>query len=84
MTIKYFTVENSGFTNGQTFFPREDTRDSRFASMKEAGEYVYECRTEWDDPDVKWRIVEHTYVRVTDKDGREKSSSHFKIYHYVD
>jgi hypothetical protein len=50
--------------------------------MKQALEVVEETR--WDDESVHWRVVENTFVRVYDKEGREKSSSHFKIYTYVD
>jgi hypothetical protein len=82
MTIKYFTVENSGFTNGQTYFSHPS--DTRYDSLREALEVVAASKNEWTDPTVFYRVVEHTYVRVTDKEGREKSSSHFRIFHYVD
>ena len=81
MTLKYFTVENTGWSNGVSWFAQPNELAYRYDSMKQALQVVEETR--WEDKSVHWRVVENTFVRVYDKEGREKSSSHFKIYTYV-
>jgi hypothetical protein len=54
--IKYYRIDNTGFTNGISWF--EDAQ--RYDTFEQAKE-VY-ARRKWRD-DIKWRIVEITIFR---------------------
>lgn len=54
---KYFRVQNTGFTNGQSWFPV----GHRCETFEEAKK-LYQI-SKWDDDCVKWRIVEITFTR---------------------
>jgi hypothetical protein len=61
--IKYYRVDNTGWTNGVSWFRGED----RFNTFAEAIESQREMK--WDDDSVLWRIAEVTIVdeRLDDK-----------------
>jgi hypothetical protein len=81
--IEYYTVYNTGWTNGKDWFPvmqgRHDSR--RFKTHEEAQEYIYVAH--WGDSKVNWRIGHHIVTRVIEND-RIIEQNHTIRYAYVD
>lgn len=65
--VQYWTVQNTGWSNGQSWFDAGGTRwePARFASEDEARGYI--SRNRWDDPSVKWRFTCVTVERTENK-----------------
>jgi hypothetical protein len=64
--IEYYYVENTGWSNGRSWFScGTDTNPYRANSVEEAIEYIK--RNRWDDPLVKWRYV---HVMIEREDNR--------------
>lgn len=63
--IEYWCVENTGWTNGQTWFRCGGREPYHAKSLKEALEYIKENR--WDDHLVKWRYV---HVVIENKENK--------------
>lgn len=69
-SIEYWTVENSGWSNGTSWFKTggTDANPLRFNSHKEAVEYAKDFKAEWDDPTVLWRVVYNHFERFDNKE----------------
>ena len=60
--LEWWEVENTGWSNGQSWFPISKCRDNRrFDSEADATQIVADNR--WDDPQVEWRTVHVTLER---------------------
>ena len=81
--IEYYTVENTGWSNGVSWFTinanRYDSR--RFKTFDEARAYITEHH--WGDSKVEWRICHHTVTRKTEND-RLIEQLHSGRYVYID
>lgn len=66
-TLEYWYVENTGWSNGQSWFRSggSDMNPYRAKSADEAIEYIKKNR--WDDASVKWRYVHFTLEREGNK-----------------
>jgi hypothetical protein len=63
--MEWWRVENTGWSNGQSWFHSggTDAHPWRAKSEAEAIEYINDRRKSWDDPVVKWRVVHVTVQR---------------------
>jgi hypothetical protein len=63
--IQFWTVENTGWSNGQSWFRTggTDANPLRFNTHKEALEYANNLKEDWNDPNTLFRIVHTTFER---------------------
>lgn len=78
----YYTVENSGWSGGISWFESGGTHMNplRLNSKEDAESYIRENR--WDDASVLWRIVRHEFTRKMEGFVCV-SDTHVKEYFYV-
>ena len=80
--LTYFTVQNTGWSNGVSWFDMTNGRDTiRFKTRDEALTYIQDKH--WGDDDVKWRILDHEVDRTYAGDDETKAT-HTVLYEYVD
>lgn len=68
--IDYYTVENTGWSGGVSWFKN----DYRFDTFQEALAYAHEQQTELNDPGTFWRVVRVTTVK---EGNRETTTREF-------
>ena len=65
--IEFWTVEDTGWSNGKSWFHcgGTETNPLRFDSYKAAYDYALDKKAQFGQPDRKWRVV-HTTIERTD------------------
>jgi len=76
-TVEYYTVENTGWSGGVSWFPskRNQCDEWRFDTRDEAMEYIRTHR--WDDDSVMWRMTFVTYA--ADDEGYVETVKYIKV-----
>lgn len=64
-TLDYYTVENTGWSGGISWFSTGGTEMNplRFKTEAEATDYALEKQAELNDPNTLWRVVHTTVER---------------------
>ena len=73
-TIEFWTVENTGWSGGTSWFHRGGTEmnPTRFKTFDKALQYAIKEKKEFNQDTTKWRVVRTTYERFENKEVRTK------------
>lgn len=69
-TINFWTVENTGWSNGTSWFKTggTDANPLRFTAREEAEVYAIRSKELMNDPSTLWRIVHTTITREENRE----------------
>ena len=65
--LEWWRVENTGWSNGRSWFTSGGTDANPYRAKSEAEAIEYITNNRWDDPAVKWRYVHVTLQREDNK-----------------
>ena len=73
-TLNYYTVENTGWSGGISWFKTGGTEANplRFKTEASATDYALEKQAEQNDPNTLWRVVHTTVEREENKEVTTK------------